>query len=902
MKKILTVLLALSVVFTYSFATVGTAFAATNVPTDDVKLIQEATAYAKAQLPTTIEKAYKDVVADGKNSYITEDAWKAMAAKMVEDYEGRYDAAMARYLSDENVSLPSDWKDYPNNLSIVAEKLYGSAAEKGQQIIVDYAKFYDNFSQDNNQWAVVAAKEQFKINYADIISIYDKVDIDLLYSKTTPEDGDTYYEQAVKAIETSKDAVYAICFDENGEIAFKDGSANTVSDIERYEDGVKATIETENGSDDGITAVIAKNYEGTNTVQYYYLEDIPTISDEEIDDALDAATTAAIKAQVAKNIAVLLNETKSSDAAKDFAEVYGELYNYLAEKAPKLAKLASSVKDHESKMTDVMDAKAKDFAKTVEEVADLEAYAEKYAAEKDAAGELVRDPEEVNKLFEKAKLYEYASVTNTKDATIATYTIADAKKDIAAMTTKGDAAKFAFDKEAKKVALDKELAGVLENYYDLEAAQVEAAYADAKAKVDAAESTKDFTDIDADLKKAVDKIRTATEVESLFTTGKMAQELNTQAKALKEYVEYKNANLKPYEDAYINPDDEAKLKVLLRDYYIENDARTVEEMKALTGVVEAVAATLPTNKALADAKKAAEDAINALPSVAKTTSADKDAFVNAYNLAEAYNDMYETATGTKGNLAIAKDKINALKEAMQNDFNLAYAKADKNDKTALRAIASDVADANDELYGTLFDSKFVDPTVNALAKIRAAEAANVEKLIKALPINVTLADKAQIEEARAAYDAYVEEYMDYSDPDNGYVPNEFKDIYRDLALAEAALSILEKDAAIKSVESLKVVKNHSTAGKTNGKSWIKIMWSTQGDDSYVQGYEIYKSTKKNSGYKHSFTTKNPANKWYKNTAGLKKGTRYYYKVRAFVEIDGQKYYSDWSNKAYRIAK
>ena len=82
------------------------------------------------------------------------------------------------------------------------------------------------------------------------------------------------------------------------------------------------------------------------------------------------------------------------------------------------------------------------------------------------------------------------------------------------------------------------------------------------------------------------------------------------------------------------------------------------------------------------------------------------------------------------------------------------------------------------------------------------------------------------------------------------------------------------------------------------------MWSTVGDDSHVDGYEIYRSTKKNSGYgtKPIYTTKNPDNKWYKNTAGLKKNTRYYYKVRAFVEIDGQKYYSDWSNKAYRYAK
>ena len=83
---------------------------------------------------------------------------------------------------------------------------------------------------------------------------------------------------------------------------------------------------------------------------------------------------------------------------------------------------------------------------------------------------------------------------------------------------------------------------------------------------------------------------------------------------------------------------------------------------------------------------------------------------------------------------------------------------------------------------------------------------------------------------------------------------------------------------------------------------MTINWKVTGDASGVEAFEIWKSTKKSSGFKKSFTTTNGEKRSYKNTKELKKGTRYYYKVRAIAYVEGVKVTSDWSNKAYRIAK
>ncbi len=68
----------------------------------------------------------------------------------------------------------------------------------------------------------------------------------------------------------------------------------------------------------------------------------------------------------------------------------------------------------------------------------------------------------------------------------------------------------------------------------------------------------------------------------------------------------------------------------------------------------------------------------------------------------------------------------------------------------------------------------------------------------------------------------------------------------------------------------------------------------------LEGFEVFRSLAKDTGYGDApiFTTSNSS---YVNTK-VQIGRKYFYKFRGFVTVDGVKYYTDFSKKAYRIVR
>lgn len=76
---------------------------------------------------------------------------------------------------------------------------------------------------------------------------------------------------------------------------------------------------------------------------------------------------------------------------------------------------------------------------------------------------------------------------------------------------------------------------------------------------------------------------------------------------------------------------------------------------------------------------------------------------------------------------------------------------------------------------------------------------------------------------------------------------------------------------------------------------IKVSWTR---DTKVNGYQIYRSTNKNSGYKLVGTVKSNTITSFVDKNGIKTGTNYYYKVRAFKSTTVGNLYGGYSKVVY----
>ena len=90
---------------------------------------------------------------------------------------------------------------------------------------------------------------------------------------------------------------------------------------------------------------------------------------------------------------------------------------------------------------------------------------------------------------------------------------------------------------------------------------------------------------------------------------------------------------------------------------------------------------------------------------------------------------------------------------------------------------------------------------------------------------------------------------------------------------------------------IKPVKPKKVSAKNAGKKRVMIRWQSTSQNVY---YVVYRSTKKNSGYKKIATVKNRYATYYCDKKVKRKKT-YYYKVRTYATADGKKLYSNYTS-------
>ena len=405
---------------------------------------------------------------------------------------------------------------------------------------------------------------------------------------------------------------------------------------------------------------------------------------------------------------------------------------------------------------------------------------------------------------------------------------------------------------------------------------------DAKTAIKAAKTT---ADADAAFLAGVEALKAVpTKTDKSLAQAKkdFADLLTKYKKDIDAYADYKAASYPSKTYAYNATTFKNNLKAELEKAY------TVDELTAIYNADVAKVDGLQTEAQLKEAKAAIEKQIAAIPT--NVTVADKDAVKAARKALDDHNEYCDFIGNTVQKVTLTTALINAetaIKNAEIKAIQDAYNAIMKDGKVTAdeKPAVEDLRKAFDAFCAEYTPENAAPADVVTAAgtvteanmdALEAALYADQAKAVKDMiaVLDVVNVDAAAVKAARAAYDALDEDYQ-------------FGGTYYDKLVA------LEKILSV-DVQALKI-----TASSTAKKGSITVKWTVKGNVTAADGFQVWKSTKKNSGFKKAITT---TKKSYKNTKGLKKGTRYYYKVRAYKVVDGKKVYSDWSNKAYRVAK
>lgn len=115
------------------------------------------------------------------------------------------------------------------------------------------------------------------------------------------------------------------------------------------------------------------------------------------------------------------------------------------------------------------------------------------------------------------------------------------------------------------------------------------------------------------------------------------------------------------------------------------------------------------------------------------------------------------------------------------------------------------------------------------------------------------------------------------------------------------LSEKEKAALIEKYKSglakTKVINLSAEAGSKK----VKLTWKKSSSGYAVDTYQIWRSTKKSSGYVKIFTSSNATNCYYINTKSVKANTTYWYKVRGMRKICGETLYTPFTKLQVKTA-